>query len=484
LKFISAQDAMAGGGWDVVAIGSGFGSLFFLHKYLERRPNDKVLILEKGGFNTLEWQLDNQKNSPINNEDTYRNGGATDKPWAFTIGLGGSTNCWWGMTPRLHPSDFQINTLTGAGVDWPLRYDDLVPYYREAEEIMLIAGPDDVDHIYPGSSPYPQPPHRLTTADEMMRSVEGHHHFAVPTARLTRAVGDRSRCCSTATCNLCPVNSKFNALNGMSQVLSHPSVSICLDSEAGYIETAGGVAKSVTFKNAGKDYKAACDLCVLGANAIHSPFIMLRSGISGHGVGRYLGEKMLAKVEVLLDGLDHFDGGTATTAYNITLLEEGRTSERASAIYVFENRFEQGLRLEHGRWRQTLPIEIFIEDHFDYENGVFDDGGDKPLVKFNGFSSYCHAGLDYAMDRLPGVLKPLPVEDIKFVQLWPTMGHVQGSLRMGQTIEDSVVDKDLICHSVRNLAVVGTSVFPTSGSMNPSLTAAALSLRSAEQLLG
>lgn len=484
MKFISAHQAANDQSWDVVVIGSGFGSLFFLHKYLAHRPNDRILILEKGGHNTREWQLEKQLNSPIDNASTYRNGGKTDKPWAFTIGLGGSTNCWWGLTPRLHPTDFAVSTLTGTGVDWPLRYDDLVPYWQEAEQIMLVAGPDDLGEIYPGTAPYAQPAHRLTTVDELIRGTKGHKHFAMPTAKLSRSAGDRGRCCSTSTCNLCPVNAKFTALNGMADVLSHPSVSICLDSEASYLDAAGGAVKSVRFRNADKDYTARCDFCVLGANAIHSPFIMLRSGISGHGVGRYLGEKMLANVEVKLDGLDHYDGGTATTAFNLTVLEEGRSAERASAVYIFKNGFEHGLRLEPGRWRQSVPISIYVEDHFAYENGVFDDGGDKPLVKFNGFSSYCHAGLKHALERVPDIVANLPVESIDFVQIWPTMGHVQGSLRMGRSIEDSVVDSDLLCHSVRNLAVVGTSVFPTCGSANPSLTAAALSLRAAERLVG
>ena len=55
---------------------------------------------------------------------------------------------------------------------------------------------------------------------------------------------------------------------------------------------------------------------------------------------------------------------------------------------------------------------------------------------------------------------------------------------MGTGIDNSVVDSDLVSHAVRNLVVVGTSTFPTSGSVNPTLTAAAMSLRSAERLVG
>lgn len=484
MRFAAPEDASSKT-WDAVVIGSGFGSLFFLRKYLELRPQDRVLIVERGDHHPIEWQLRNFKNSTIDNHDTYRLRGASKKPWAFTIALGGSTNCWWALSPRFHPSDFRIRTLTGAGVDWPIAYEDLQPYYAEAEEIMLIAGPDDLGRYYPGADGYPQPAHRLSTADRLMHDAPGSLHFAVPSARLSQPVGDRARCCSTANCWLCPTGAKFSALNGMRDVLDHPGVTISLNSRATAIDTAGGVATGVRFTREGREYLAKGDLVVLGANAIHAPDIFNRSGIPGYGAGRFLGEKMLAKIEVDLDGLDHFDGGTATTGFNITLLEEGRAADRGMAVYYFDNRFgEHGLRMEKNRWRQTLPVSIYVEDNFAYENGVFDEGEDEPVVRFSGFSDYCRRGLDYAMERLPAILAPLPVESIRFTQVWPTLGHVQGTLRMGASIADSVIDRDHLSHAARNLVVVGTSTFPTSGSVNPSLTAAAMSLRAADRLVG
>jgi choline dehydrogenase-like flavoprotein len=486
MKFISAEKAAAEA-WDVVTVGSGMGSLFFLKKFLEAKPDQRVLIVEKGGYNTHQWQLDHLQNAPVDNHSTYRNIGEFHKEWAYTIGLGGSSNCWWALTPRLHPDDFRIHTLTGTSVDWPVGYDDLVPYYQQAENIMLIAGSDELEAHYPGTAPYPQPAHHLTTVDGLMRQQADHLHYPMPTAKLSRATdaSRRNRCCSTSRCHLCPVDAKFNALNGFEDVLSHPSVSICLESEVQMLDTADGVVKSVQFRNGTRDYKASCDLCVLGANALWSPFIMLRSGIGGHGVGRYLGEKMLANVEVYLDGLQHYDGGTATTTMNLSLLKEGRTKDRGTTFLIFKNGFDHGLRLDPpGRWRECLPLGLYVEDHMQYENGVFDDGGDTPAVKFGHWSEYAQNTLAHAMSRLPDILKPLPVEEIREPKIWPTLGHVQGTCRMGTGIENSVVDDHLVSHAVRNLVVVGTSVFPTSGSVNPTLTAAALSLRSAEHLTG
>jgi choline dehydrogenase-like flavoprotein len=60
--------------------------------------------------------------------------------------------------------------------------------------------------------------------------------------------------------------------------------------------------------------------------------------------------------------------------------------------------------------------------------------------------------------------------------------HHMGTTRMGTDPTGSVVDADCRAHDVDNLWVAGSSVFPTGGGMNPTLTIAALSLRLAEHL--
>jgi choline dehydrogenase-like flavoprotein len=62
-------------------------------------------------------------------------------------------------------------------------------------------------------------------------------------------------------------------------------------------------------------------------------------------------------------------------------------------------------------------------------------------------------------------------------------GHHIGTARMGTDVRSSAVDSDCRVHSVRNLYVAGSAVFPTSSQANPTLTLIALSLRLAEHLL-
>ena len=61
-------------------------------------------------------------------------------------------------------------------------------------------------------------------------------------------------------------------------------------------------------------------------------------------------------------------------------------------------------------------------------------------------------------------------------------GHIMGTTKMGTSRSTSVVDRDCRVHGYRNLFVAGSSVFPTGGYANPTLTIVALSLRLADTL--
>ncbi len=61
-------------------------------------------------------------------------------------------------------------------------------------------------------------------------------------------------------------------------------------------------------------------------------------------------------------------------------------------------------------------------------------------------------------------------------------GHIMGTTRMGSDREHSVVNKECQCHDFPNLFVLGSSVFPTSSTANPTSTVAALALRAAEAI--
>src|SRR5258708_2154315 len=79
--------------------------------------------------------------------------------------VGGTTWHWLGTTLRFVPDDFRLHSRFGVGVDWPLSYDDLEPWYCEAESELGVAGLGSADPAAPPSQPFPLPPLPMTYLD-------------------------------------------------------------------------------------------------------------------------------------------------------------------------------------------------------------------------------------------------------------------------------------------------------------------------------
>jgi choline dehydrogenase-like flavoprotein len=60
--------------------------------------------------------------------------------------------------------------------------------------------------------------------------------------------------------------------------------------------------------------------------------------------------------------------------------------------------------------------------------------------------------------------------------------HNLGTTRMGTSKSDSVVDRDCKVHTLENLFVAGSSVFPTGGHANPTLSIVMLACRLADHI--
>ncbi|MDM8569714.1 hypothetical protein QUF50_09435, partial [Thiotrichales bacterium HSG1] len=142
--------------FDVIIIGTGFASSFFLHGYLSRAGKQaRILVLERGKNDSHQWQLQNKMQSSVPSKTINE---TPTKRWPHYIGFGGTSRAWVACTPRMMPNDLQLKSKYGVGVDWPITYDELEQYYTEAEIIMAVSGPSD-NYPFPRSQPYPQPPH-------------------------------------------------------------------------------------------------------------------------------------------------------------------------------------------------------------------------------------------------------------------------------------------------------------------------------------
>jgi len=92
---------------------------------------------------------------------------------------------------------------------------------------------------------------------------------------------------------------------------------------------------------------------------------------------------------------------------------------------------------------------------------------------------YTKAGSAASVEAHEAIFARLGASGVQHSPTAQGAGHIIGTARMGDDPAASVVDRELRSHDQPNLFVVGSSVFPTSATANPTLTIAALSLRAA-----
>src|SRR5476649_639017 len=85
--------------------------------------------------------------------------------------VGGTTWHWLGTALRFVPDDFRLRTRFGVGLDWPISYDDLEPWYCEADRELGVAGDPGFTLDAPRSKPYPLPPIPLSYADQRVAAA-------------------------------------------------------------------------------------------------------------------------------------------------------------------------------------------------------------------------------------------------------------------------------------------------------------------------
>lgn len=467
--------------FDIIVIGTSFSGSFFLHSYLPKaKENARILVLERGQRYTHQWQVHNRKLSDIKSETTFINA-TPKKHWNHSIGFGGSSDMWWAVTLRMLPNDFKLKSVYGVGVDWPVTYDELEPYYTQAEMIMAVSGPSD-GGPQPRSHPYPQPPHYFNDPDRLLKAAYPNLYFEQSCARARLTTGKRPHCCGIGMCGLCPVDSKFTISNSLAYLYDDPRVTLSLESEALAVEIAAGKATGVRYLKGGIEQVAKADLVVLGANAIFNPYLLLRSGLHHPLLGKRLNEQVSSWVTIDFDGLNNFQGSTSMTASGYMLYDGPHRSEYSACLMEVWN--VPDLRAEKGRWQQRSNIKFVFEDLPDERNYVAVSANNPrlPETVYRGYSAYTQRGFDKLPELVSKVLAPLPVERVDIAPPSDSEGHILGTTLMGNDAATAIVDRYLLHHQIRNLMVLGSSVFPTCSPTNPTLTLTALVLWAVDHL--
>jgi len=447
------------------------------------KPKSRVLVLERGHLHDHAWTLANPDDFELN-EGRYLDNRTPQKQWRFSVGFGGGSNCWYACTPRLLPEDFRMQTTYGVGLDWPLSYDDLEPFYCDAEDLLGVAGDSKVTP-FQRSRPYPLPPHRMSRTDLALARVWPGRYFIQPTARPSVALpSGRPGCCNNGVCSACPIDSKFTIRREMSAVYADPRVSLSYGAEVTRVVFRGNVASGVEYSMGGKLLSAKADFVALGANALFNPHILLASGLVHPALGKYLNEQRSVNVDFELDGINNFQGSTVITGHGYMFYGGEHRKKQSATLIEHVNR--PLLRLD-GKWRQRMRLKFISEDMPQIESqvGLGDGAQAKPKLEFSGYSPYNQRAVDDVAALAEKLVKDLPVTKISKPRVNKgSEAHILGTARMGKDPKLTVVDQHLIHHRYRNLSVLGSSSFPTSSPANPTLTICALALWSGKHLFG
>ncbi|HSU04830.1 MAG TPA: GMC family oxidoreductase, partial [Acetobacteraceae bacterium] len=194
--------------------------------------------------------------------------------------VGGTTWHWAAQAWRVVPNDLRIKTLYGVGVDWPLTYEELEPYYQEAETIMGVSGAPNTGS--PRSQPFPMEPVAEAWAMRRFRerlAPDGLEVVANTTARNSRTYDSRPACCGNNSCQpICPIDAQYHgglavaAAEGAGAKLIPNAVVYRIEHDARARITAVHYfdPDKVSQRATGKTF-------VLAANGIESPKLLLLS---------------------------------------------------------------------------------------------------------------------------------------------------------------------------------------------------------------
>ena len=445
--------------------------------------------------------------------------------------LGGSTWHFLGNTPRFVPTDFRMKTEFGRSEDWPIDYDTLEEWYCQAETEMGVSGDHHALNGMLGahrSAPFPMPKIWLAYGDNVVSKLLAGAEYdgtpielkPTPQARNAEPYQGRPACAGNSSCvPICPIGAKYDATVHVEEA-SKLGVEVRSRAVVSHLEGDGNnkVSKVHYLDWTAKRHEVTGKTIVLACHAVETPKILLNSAATlpmrSEAVGKYL--------------MDHPQGYAGGTLPEPVFPFRGPPT--TSGIDVFR---DGKFRSERGAFRMSIgndglgrisPINKILEKHID--SGLFGDdlnsalkseatrilrisystemlpmaqntvtlsttrfdelGIPKPDLHFelDDYSydafAFCRKLLKFLFDKMGATNFAYKTDDPKE---YSGAGHIMGTTRMGSSIKTSVVDGACRSHDYENLYIAGSSVFTTGGTANPTLTVAALALRTADQIL-
>ena len=512
---------LADAGHDVVVLEAGPRFDF------EDRPEQMEQSIRPGHEGSV-WDMGGER-------DAFSTGGEQFYPLnAMRVkGVGGSTLHWQGMVPRLHASDF-TGDLPNDDPSWPIDYEDLRPHYADAESALGVAGASDNPFEPPREEPFPMPAFEPSYSDSLFAPAcerLGIATHSAPNARNSESYDGRSPCVGYGTCQpVCPSGAKYSAdttieaaeAAGARVIDRAPVQKLVTGDDSGRIEAA------VYATPEGGEHRQAARHFVLAAGGIEIPRLLLLSRSPDHpdglanssgAVGRYFMEHLFAGAGGTIEEETRQNHvGFLTSESHQFYDDPGQPVERdGETVLTAAEEPLSPIKLEFLNYAGPSPVEMALgaetwgddllsdlragygnhvamgglvgqppraENRVTLDPSTTDDHGN-PVPEIHwSWGDRVLRSIERANEIQQAVLSELGVE-IGWTAGPDSTGpaaHHMGTTRMGTDPSESVVGPDLRTHDVANCWIASSSVFRTAGSMNPTLTIAALALKCADEL--
>lgn len=499
---------------DVLVIGSGFGGALAASHLLD--AGYRVRMLERG--NWLNWSRTSAPRRPADLDCFF------DMPIPHRLGrggngpvpgdqanVGGPSIYFAAVSSRFRAEDFEPapEVVTDSGAAWPFGYEELKPYYDEAERILGVAGPPRGGATEPPhGGDYAQDLIPLSSISRRLKSAAerlGHKPFRLPLAINYDRHDGRRPCEACAFCDgfPCLVGAKNDIAHRVLPGLLRRGLLLEPRTTATRLVVRRGRVTEVEARDTITDEPSrhTAGTVVLAAGALATPALVLASGLermnpAGDLAGRFLMRHCNAHVFGLFWrrpdrerrfhkelGLDDFYFGHPSIrepAGKLGMIQQMATPWVALVLLPRLVARVAAPLLEH-----LSGLLVMAEDQPRRENRVVLDG-----VPGDGLPRtrvvYEHSARDLAARRaLIGKAKEVLREagaPVRIVFPLNTFSHAVGTMRMGTDPSRSVLDETGRYRGVDNLYVADGSVMPTSGGVNPSLTIAATALRTARHI--
>jgi choline dehydrogenase-like flavoprotein len=505
--------------YDVIVIGSGAGGGTLA---LRLAPTGKrILLLERG--ERVPREKDNWNPRAVNVEakyhtrETWHAGDGTPLHPHTNYYVGGNTKFYGAALFRLRREDFgEVVHHGGISPAWPISYDDLEPYYAEAERLYHVHGERGADPTEPAASgPYPHPaishePRIQKLSDDLARA--GHRPFHTPLGvMLDEGRPDTSPCIRCSTCDgfPCLLHAKADAETcAVNPALRYPNVSLVTGAYVSKLETSSSgheITKVHTLRQ-GRLESYSADIVVISCGAINSAALLLRSANDRHPNGLanssdVVGRHYMGHVNSVLMALSREPNPTVfqkTLALNDFYFGADDFAHpmghisfvgKLDAVTLSGGAppFAPGFTLEQMA-KHSLDFWLTSEDLPDPANRVTLDRNGDIMLSYRPNNEEPHRRLIGKLKHLLNHLdchEHLIPRSLFVGQRIPLAGvaHQNGTVRFGRDPGTSALDVNCRAHGVDNLYVVDGSFFCSSAAVNPALTIAANALRVGDHLL-